>query len=85
MTYSIVYTELAQKQLKKIPKADAVRIVKKIQTFANDPRPHNYKKLEYHTEYFRFRIGNYRVIYQIADSELIVTIIEVRRRNEATY
>ncbi len=83
--YKVVYSEEAVRQLQKIPKKFAAQIVKKLDTFAVNPRPNGYKKLDYYTEYFRFRIGNYRVIYQIDDKIRIVDIIEVKRRNESTY
>lgn len=85
MKYQIAYTNEAAKQLKKLPSGDAKRIAKKIGSFAFDPRPYGYKKLDYYTDYFRFRVGDYRVIYQIDDNVKIVEIVEVKRRNESTY
>ncbi len=85
MKYEIAYTNEAAKQLKKLPPIDAKRIARKIGTFAVDPRLHGYKKLDYYADYFRYRVGDYRVIYQIDDNVRIVEIVEVKRRNESTY
>lgn len=81
--YKVEIARLAEKQIAKLPKRDKIKILDKIETLADDPRPHGYKKLVYHTEYFRFRVGNYRIIYQITDDVLLVTVVEITDRRDA--
>ena len=85
MKYQIEILAEARKQIKKLQKRDLAIVTKKIDMLSEDPRPHGYKKLEYYNEYFRIHAGRYRVIYQIADVIKIVTIVEVKIRNEKTY
>ena len=47
------------------------------------PRPFGYKKLHYYTDYFRVRVGNYRIIYTISDQRLLVVIVEATDRRDA--
>ena len=81
--YTIEFSGLARKQLKRIPKKDSRKIVEKIESLAVDPRPYGFKKLVYHIEYFRVRVGNYRIIYSIFDRELLVSVVEVADRRDA--
>ncbi len=83
--YSVELAPLARKQFLKLSTQTQKQIQKVIDALASDPRPHGYKKLIYFDDYFRVRSGNYRIIYQIVDTVLTVTIIEVKRRNESTY
>ncbi len=83
MKYSIEFSPTALKQLKQMPTRDSKKIVAKIETLETDPRPHGYKKLVFYSDYFRIRVGNYRIIYQIDDPLLIVSIAEVSDRRDA--
>lgn len=48
---------------------------------ANDPRPPGCKKLKGRSGY-RIREGNYRVIYEINDKILTVTVVEAGDRKD---
>jgi mRNA interferase RelE/StbE len=48
-----------------------------------NPRPHRCKKLV--DDIYRVRVGRYRIIYKIFDSEKLVLIGKVTRRSEDTY
>ena len=52
-----------------------------IAALANNPRPPGFKKLKARPGY-RIREGNYRVIYEIHDQTLTVTVIEAGNRKE---
>jgi len=82
MRYVVEISAPARKQLKGIPKANKKKLLDKIDSLSDNPRPVGYKKLVYYTDYFRVRVGNYRIIYTIADRQLLVAIVEVTdRRN----
>ena len=72
--YQIVLTKKAQKQLDKLPEKIAEPIIEAISALEKNPRPKGCKKLKGRAGY-RIRIGDYRVIYDIFDSELIVDVI----------
>jgi mRNA interferase RelE/StbE len=79
--YTVFILPSAQKQLNKLPNAIATRIEDKMMDLATDPRPSGCKKLKGRDAY-RIRIGDYRVIYEIHDGRLIVTVINIGHRRE---
>ncbi|MDE1192194.1 MAG: type II toxin-antitoxin system RelE/ParE family toxin [Arachidicoccus sp.] len=79
--YVVVLSKSAQKQLDKIPDLVANPILDAIAALEKNPRPNGCKKLKGRNGY-RIRIGNYRVIYDIFDRELIVDVIAVGNRKD---
>lgn len=82
MSHSILFRPLAEKELLKLPKEQQVRIGRKIDALAHNPRPAGCAKLSGSEVLWRVRVGDYRVIYQIEDARLIVVIIEIAHRRE---
>ncbi len=81
MSYKIDYDIDLEKALAKISKRDAKFIKEKIESLANDPRPHGSIKLS-GKELYRIRQGNYRIIYKILDNKLVVIILDVDGRKD---
>ena len=80
--YSLRIKKSAIKDLESIAtKADRVRVIKRIQSLAADPRPHGSQKLSGRGQY-RIRQGRFRILYTIADRELIVFVIKVADRKD---
>lgn len=79
MIYEINYTESASKDLNKFQKQDKVRILKSIQKLANNPRKGDVRPMV-GIDSWRLRVGTYRVIYDITDNILLVTIVKVAHR-----
>ena len=82
MIYKIEFTKGANKQLKKLPSDIKERIDLSIQELAAEPRPNGVKKLANEDSLYRIRVGDYRVIYQILDTILLVTVIKVKHRRD---
>ena len=80
--YEIIIVSAVRKQLKRINREDKKRILDKIQSLANNPRPHGYKELKGSENLFRVRTGDYRIIYEIQDKMLLITILKVGNRRE---
>ncbi|MFB8790773.1 MAG: type II toxin-antitoxin system RelE/ParE family toxin [Potamolinea sp.] len=81
MSYDIFIRRRAQKELAKLP-LDAYDLVREaIQDLAEDPRPPGCLKLT-NREGWRIRVGDYRVIYEIDDKQLIITVINVGNRRD---
>lgn len=76
--YSLIYSELALKQLKKLDKETQARILAVLERCHILPY-HHVKKLV-SLPYFRLRVGDYRVILEIKEERLIVYVIEVGHR-----
>lgn len=79
--YEIVFKQSVAKDLRQIPGKDVQRILKRIDSLANDPRPADMEKLSGDDKY-RIRQGNYRILYTIEDSVVTVTIVKVGHRRD---
>lgn len=82
MSYTIEFSRRAEREFKGLPKGVQLRLVPKIDSLADDPRPRGVKKLEGEEELYRIRVGDYRVIYQVQDKALIVLVIKIADRKE---
>ncbi|NQT80155.1 MAG: type II toxin-antitoxin system RelE/ParE family toxin [Candidatus Aminicenantes bacterium] len=79
--YKIYFKKSVLKDIEKIPNKDLKRIIKKIETLSEDPRPLGHEKLS-DQEKYRIRQGNYRIIYSIQDDKLTIWIIKVGHRRD---
>ena len=79
-----LFDRKTQRQLDRLREPDFSRVTETILKLEDNPRPHGCRKLR-GMEGWRIRVGNWRLIYHINDSERIVTIVEIRRRREDTY
>jgi mRNA interferase RelE/StbE len=79
--YTVEVRPSARKQLNDIEGQDRARVLRRIAELADNPRPHGTVKLTGSDEW-RIRIGNYRVVYTIADDVLVVTVVEIGHRRE---
>jgi mRNA interferase RelE/StbE len=80
--YEVAFTKRAAKELRKLGHQARERIAPKIDALAEDPRPHGCKKLSGEEDLWRIRVGDYRVLYQIRDDELLVLIVGVGHRSD---
>ena len=81
MTYSVNFKRHVLKELAKINEPFYSHIKQAIYSLADNPRPQGYKKLKGRDGY-RIRVGNYRIIYDVFDSELVVDIIALGHRKD---
>lgn len=82
MTYSVEFTAVAARQVKKLPRPARDRVLDAIDGLADNPRPHGSKKLVGEQTAWRVRIGDYRVIYDVFDAQLTVTVVRAAHRRE---
>lgn len=82
MSFRVEFTSAAARQVKKLPKPARDRVLDAIEDLADDPRPHGAKKLVGEQTAWRIRVGDYRVIYDVLDAALTVTVVRAgHRRN----
>ncbi|MHB8261989.1 MAG: type II toxin-antitoxin system RelE family toxin [Bacteroidia bacterium] len=81
MAYSLNFSKQALKELEKINEPYYSNIKKAIANLTTNPRPNGYKKLK-SREGYRIRVSNYRIIYNIFDTELIIDIIALGHRKD---
>ncbi len=77
--YELVFKRSVSKDLRAVPNKDVRRILNRMESLQNDPRPDGCEKLS-GQERYRIRQGNYRIIYGIEDDRLVVTVIKVGHR-----
>ena len=82
MKYAINYKRSASEELLQLPANIAHKVKDTINSLAENPRPKGCKKLKGSVNDYRIRIRNYRVIYTITDTLLIVVIIKIAHRKD---
>ncbi len=83
MTYTVIIPKPVQKQLDDLPEKQRERLLTDIRLLADVPRPSGVKKLKGYENMYRIRVGNYRVIYEIQDQEMLVLILSSIHRKDA--
>lgn len=79
--YTLSILPSAQKELARLSESDYTRVVAAIQGLATTPRPTGCKKLV-GSDAWRIRVGQYRVVYEIEDAVLVVTVVKVGHRRD---
>jgi mRNA interferase RelE/StbE len=81
--YAIVFARSARKELQDLPRILAEHILGKIDSLVANPRPSGCKKLRGHSNLWRIRVGEYRIIYSIYEDRQVIDISIIRHRSEA--
>ena len=81
-TYEVRLLVTARRQLLGIPIRIRSRIAVAIRALADDPRPPGCKKLAGSSDYFRIRVRDYRVLYEVRDRDILVLVIKIGHRRE---
>ena len=79
--YKVIFKKSVAKDLRNIPSRDVKRILQKIDTLVDNPRPEGCVKLS-SLELYRIRQGIYRIVYEIQDDMLVVQVIKVAHRSK---
>lgn len=80
--YSLRIKKTARKELESITaQVDRQRVIARIKSLADDPRPPGAVKLS-GREWYRVRQGRYRILYSIEDTVLIVYVIKIGDRKD---
>ena len=80
--YRISYVASAAKALRKLDRQIARRILVAIERLADDPRPPGCIAIKGDGGELRVKVGDYRVVYDIEDGELIVLVLRGGHRRE---
>jgi mRNA interferase RelE/StbE len=86
LAWTIEFVPGAAKELKKLGRAEAVRIIRTIEERIaplDDPRSVGAPLKGEHEGYWRWRIGDYRVIARIEDARVLILVVRVAHRREA--
>jgi mRNA interferase RelE/StbE len=84
--YAIDWKPKAVKQLSKIgDKADKLAIRDAVGGLATFPECGSIKRLTNHKYDYRLRVGRYRIMFDVGETVKIISIQEVKKRDERTY
>lgn len=81
MTYTVRITSAARRQIRKLPRDGQERVLAVLSLLADEPRPSASKKLTGRSAW-RVRTGNWRIIYEIHDDELLIMVIAAGNRRD---
>lgn len=82
-SYRVLIKPSAAREIEAVDqKKDRQRFVASIRELADEPRPIGSEKLSGQSDRYRIRIGRYRVVYSIADDDLVVLVVRVADRKD---
>jgi mRNA interferase RelE/StbE len=79
--YRLVVRASVAKDLRGIPKKDVSRILDSLKSLSEEPRPPGSEKLS-GQERYRIRLGAYRILYEIDDTDTCVVAVKVGHRKD---
>ena len=80
--YRVEINRSAVRDIAALPEKMRVRVVSAVDSLAANPRPHGVTSMKGQCGQYRIRVGDYRVIYEVKDMVLVVTVIRVGHRRE---
>lgn len=85
MIYKLDFSKKFLKQLKNLPPKEQDKILSKLPNLTSDPRAISLKLLTTKPPIYRFRIGEYRIFFEIDEPIKIIRITHTLRRTSQTY
>jgi len=84
--YTVKWEPKARKQLNRIgDRKQKARILDAVNMLENFPEVSNVKALTNHQHQYRLRVGKWRVLFNAHEQVEIISIEEVKKRDERTY
>jgi mRNA interferase RelE/StbE len=81
MTYRVEIPKRVQKDIDSLPTHTREAVLERLRALVTDPPPPGCKKLK-DSDAWRLRVGDYGVVYEIHDRQLLVVIIRVAHRRD---
>lgn len=83
MVYKVVYLDKVEEDLKRLDKSTAKKILSRIEVYlATDPRGLGKPLKGEFLGYWRYRWGDYRVIYKISEQEILIIVLRISHRKD---
>lgn len=79
--YAVEVGPAAAKALRKLDRPVQARLVKAMAALAGTPRPAGLKALTGHPGLLRIRVGDYRIVYTVRDTQLLVIVVHLGHRS----
>ena len=82
--YKVAYLDSVEDDLKKLDKSTIKKILNRIETYlAQDPKELGKPLKGDFQGYWRYRWGDYRVIYKISELEILILVLRISHRKDA--
>jgi mRNA interferase RelE/StbE len=80
--FDVRYTAAAARQIRKLDRSAQTRILRTVEILRDTPRPPASKQLVGGDGERRIRTGDYRIVYEVRDEELLILVVRVGHRRE---
>ncbi|MBU1870342.1 MAG: type II toxin-antitoxin system RelE/ParE family toxin [Candidatus Omnitrophica bacterium] len=81
--YKVVYLDKVEEDLRKLDKPTIKKILNRIETYlAKDPKELGKPLKGEYQGYWRYRWGDYRIIYKISEKEILILVLRIGHRRE---
>ncbi|HEK9390034.1 TPA: type II toxin-antitoxin system RelE/ParE family toxin [Streptococcus equi subsp. equi] len=84
MRYKVLFTKKAKKQFKKLDRSTAKQLYQWIMTNldgTDNPRRYGKALQANRTGEWRYRLGNYRILAEIIDDEVVIEVFKIEHRS----
>ena len=83
MAYKVVYLDQVEKDLKRLDKLIARKIIERVENYlARGPEKLGKALTGDFQGYWRYRWGDYRVIYKISKQEVLIVVMRIAQRKD---
>jgi mRNA interferase RelE/StbE len=82
-SYKLHLKPSAEKDLRKLPKNIVQRVLQVLEALPADPFPHQHSKLSGTERLYRIRLGDYRIVYEVDEEALEITVHTIGQRQGA--
>lgn len=80
--HRVLFAPRAERDFRKLSPDVQRRLDPAIRALAENPRPPGCRKLAGESSLWRLRVGDYRIVYQVRDDQLLVLVVKVGHRRE---
>jgi mRNA interferase RelE/StbE len=81
-SFRIEVSATAEKQIRKLPRDDQIRVLRAVRPLATEPNPPGSRKVRGYDDVFRIRVGTYRILYRVHGKRLLIIILKIGHRRE---
>ncbi|HWX41183.1 MAG TPA: type II toxin-antitoxin system RelE/ParE family toxin [Blastocatellia bacterium] len=85
MRWHLRIANRARKVLGRLPGKDQQRILAALGAMCDDPFSGDVVRLKAQPTAWRRRVGDYRIFFDIDPGQLVIDVVEIRRRTSTTY
>ena len=85
MKFQLQFSSGARRELRRLDSRTRTRIEESIENLTENPYPRASLKLKGVDRTWRIRVGAFRIVYEVREELILITVLKVDRRSEDTY